>query len=470
MAAAKGKTRAATEPFTIGACGDQHLGYAPAGMRHNKTTGWNQRIVDGHIAHQLTMQSMIDHGVKLITDGGDLMHYNKPLPRDVEVANRVDDLRAKAAIPGVGNSGNHDAGGGNDISAAGVMNRPGMGWLAVYPDPQRALGNGIGPLPGLYEVHQAASNPWIPEGIALHMVSHYGLSRTLADQGVNVDPQPIPGMVNLLFCHGVFSADDRLYRVVNPHGEERPVPGDWAVRGWDAMILSHYHTLGAVPGFGDHERGQVWYTGSSLRRGFSDEAGMRGWLKISIHDTGHVTIDPVPIWQRPQYDLDPIHAADLSVADLDDRITANLAQVAFTDDESATLTGDGGAIVRQKIIGATFAQRQGLAALRGRYATLAAAAAHWTGAQFVDNTVITLPDMPATGGGWGLAHRVNDFTADLRDRYPTIADRLTIPDRLRTQVLITAAAWTDQLRPDAKLAEQTDATDDRVPVLAGAGA
>ena len=302
--------------YTIGVRGCQHLGYQPTGMRVHRATGWNQRVVDGHVAHELTMRSMLDAGVNGIVDGGDLTHWNRPLPRDVEVANRVDDLRAAAGVWAVGNSGNHCAGGGSDLSAMGVMHRPALGIRAVFPDPNGAPDGAIGPHPGLYEVHTRADNPHLPDGLALHFVSHYGLSRDLADAGITIDPTPLPGMVNLFFSHGTFATDERLYQCIDPHGEERPIPGEWALRGWDAMILSHYHTLGAVPGYGTGERGQVWYTGSSLRRGFSDEPGMRGWLAVTVHDTGSVTVTPHAIWQRPQHDLPTVDATGLTVTDL----------------------------------------------------------------------------------------------------------------------------------------------------------
>lgn len=438
--------------YTLGVRGCQHLGYAAGGMRLNKDTRWNQRVVDGHIVHRLTMADMLTAGVAGIIDGGDLFHFNRPLPRDVAVANAVDDLRAAAGVWGLCNSGNHDVGGGSDISASGVIHRPHLGMMGVFPDPART--GGIGPYPGLYEIHTAGSNPHLPDGIALHVISHYGLSRFLPDQGIVIDPQPLDGHVNLLFTHGVFQSDERLYHCIQPHGEERPIPPEWAERGWDATILSHFHTLGAVPGWGDGDRGQVWYTGSSLRRGFVDDPGPRGWLQVDIHPSGKVTITPRTVWQRPQHDLTPIPAAGLTVADLDDLITARIASVPHTDPESGQLTGDPGAILRLQIIGATSTQRQGLADLRGRYATLTSEAAHWAGVAYVDNATERLQPV-ADGQGWTVAQRVTDYATDLRDRYPQIAHRLGVPASLHDPVLDTAVGWADQINPDARITPPT---------------
>lgn len=441
--------------YTIGVRGCQHLGCQSAGMRIHKDTGWNQRVIDGHFAHEATMKSMLAAGVDGIVDGGDLTHWNRPLPRDVEVANRVDDLRAAAGVWAVGNSGNHCAGGGNDLSAMGVMHRPALGIHAVFPNPDRGLDEGIGPFPGLYEVHTSESNPDLPDGIALHFVSHYGLSKHLPDVGIDIDPTPLPGHVNLFFSHGVFATDERLYQCVDPHGEERTIPGEWALRGWDAMILSHYHTLGAVPGYGDGDRGQVWYTGSSFRRGFADEPGQRGWLAVTIHDTGHVKITPHAIWQRPQHDLPTIDASDLTVGDLDEAVTANLGAIDLHDGESARLTGHGGAIVRQRVTGTTAAQRQGLAGLHGRYANLTQDAAYWK----IETVNHVAHRASATGHSErAVTARVTDFAAALSERKDRLVHDVGVPEALREPVAEQAIRWVSDVSPRVDAPEHEGAT------------
>lgn len=441
--------------YTIGVRGCQHLGYQPTGMRLDQETRWNQRITDGHYAHKATMQAMLEAGVDGIIDGGDLTHWSRPLPRDVEIANRVDDLRVDAGVWAIGNSGNHCAGGGNDLSAMGVMHRPSLGISAVYPDPSRGPGEGTGPYPGLYEIHTADTTPALPEGLALHFVSHYGLARDLADHGVHIDPTPLPGHVNLFFSHGVFHADERLYNCVDPHGEERPIPGEWATRGWDAMILSHYHTMGPVPGYGDGDRGQVWYTGSSLRRGFSDEPGPRGWVKVVVHDTGKVTITQETIWQRPQFDLPVIDAAGLSVQDLDDLITQHLAEVPHDDAHSRQLTGDGGAIIRQTITGTTVAQRQGLNGLRTRFASLTGDAAWW-GINPI-NKAHARAAGPRAAGDRSITSRIADFAAEVTARADQLTHAVGVPEQLTSQTVKQATEWAGQIEVNTELGETNEA-------------
>jgi hypothetical protein len=431
--------------YRIGVRGCQHLGYATRNMRLDRTTGWNQRVVDGHIAHTLIMQDMIHAGVDGIVDGGDLSHWNKPIPRDIEVANRVDDLRVAAGIWAIANSGNHCAGGGADLSAMSIMHRPHLGMNAVYPDPKRGPDDGTGPHPGLYEIHRPV------DGLALHCVSHYGLDRSLADHGICIDPQPLPGCVNLLFGHGVFDAGGRLYHCVNPHGEERPIPVDWAHRDWDAVLLSHYHTAGPVPGFDTGAHGQVWYTGSALTRGFSDEAGPRGWLLVTIHDTGRVAIELRTVWQRPQFDLPPIDATELSVADLDDIVIGNIGAVTLEDEESALISGDGGAIVRQVIGNTVPAQRQALSARAGRYANLTRDAAWWSITYEQRTNALVCPGGDTSGRH--LTRRFTDFGTELRLRSGRLAEAVKVPHRLHRPVLEQAAAWADEINSAADLAE-----------------
>lgn len=431
--------------YKIGVRGCQHLGYAARNMRLDRITGWNQRVVDGHIAHSLIMQDMIDAGVDGIVDGGDLSHWNKPVPRDIEVAHRVDDLRVAAGIWAVANSGNHCAGGGADLSAMSIMHRPHLGLNAVYPDPKRGPGDGTGPYPGLYEIHRPV------DGLALHCVSHYGLDRSLAGHGIHIDPQPLPGCLNLLFCHGVFDADGRLYQCVNPHGEERPIPVDWAHRGWDAVLLSHYHTPGPVSGFDNGEPCQVWYTGSALTRGFADEAGPRGWLLVTIHDTGRVAIELRTIWQRPQFDLPAIDATGLSAADLHDIVIGNIGDTPLWDEESALITGDGGAIVRQVISNTVPAQRQALGARAGRYANLTRDAAWWSITYEHPTNAQALPS--GRRSGRDLTRRFTDFGAELRLRSGRLAEAVKVPHGLRRPVVAQAASWADDISSAAELAE-----------------
>jgi hypothetical protein len=216
------------------------------------------------------------------------------------------------------------------------------------------------------------------------------------------------------------------------------------------VLLSHYHTAGPIPGFGNDGQCQVWYTGSALTRGFADEPGPRGWLLVTVHGPGVVDIELRTIWQRPQFDLATIDAAELPPTDLDDILTANITGIPLTDEESALISGDGGAIVRQVIRNTSPAQRQALSARAGRYANLARDAAWWNIAyeQRIDAPV------PSGGSraGRDLTRRYTDFAAELRLRADHLVKAVKVPSRMRQPVLEQAVCWASEIN-SAELAE-----------------
>lgn len=380
----------------------------------HRATGWNLRVVDGHIAHELAMASMLAADVDLIIDAGDLFHWSHPKARDIAVALRVDDMRVDAGIPLLAQSGNHDAGPGNETSAIAVVHRPSLLAYAVYPDLMRTEESSVGPHPGLYEVHQ----PFEDLPLLIHMVNHYGLdTKRLAERGITIDPQPIEGFTNLFTSHGIFMADDRLYKAAERHGDERLIPAEWARRGFDAYPLGDFHTRGPIPGFGDADRGQVWYAGSSVQRGFSDAAGARGWLMIELNDTGTVSITEQDVWQRPQADFDPIDASEMTIPALHAAVTDRLSAQEWWDEESAELTGDGGWVLRQRITGTTSAQRSALRAVSADWSAAAGNAAWWG---FVFDGTASGPEvMAGTGTRRAITSHITDFNVALTDRLGT---------------------------------------------------
>lgn len=226
-------------------------------------------------------------------------------------------------------------------------------------------------------MHQPDTN----RDLFLHFVSHNGLDPALRDKGIAVDPQPIAGAVNIFVAHGIFEADGRLFGAVDGHGAQRIIPVEWTSRAWSAVILSDYHTLGPIPGFGpedDHAGPDVWMTGSGVRRGFSDEDAGRGWIEVRVDDDGKAAVIPHYIWQRPQIDFEPIDARGKSVAEIDRIVRQRIGDVTLSDTETEDLTGDGGIIIRQVIDYTTQSQRQALASCQKMWRTMAADAAFWS--------------------------------------------------------------------------------------------
>lgn len=307
----------------------------------------------------------------------------------------------------------------------------------------------FGPLPGMYEVHQP--EPDVP--LYLHMVSHTGLAHI----GRGVDPRPLPGGVNVLFAHGIFMGDSRMQQMLESHGEQRVIPRGWADRGWDAVLLSDLHILGAVPGYGTSGPGQVWYTGSALRRGFSDQDGPRGWLRVDVQADGAVQVSKQTIWQRPQMDLPVIDSQDLTAGEVDATVRRNVEGLSWWDAASADITGDGGFIVRQRITGVSAGLRRALTPLRGAWDDLAkdgrSGAAWWA----VDVKAAATPDVAGPVGSRLVTARVADFAAEL-------TTRLAGEGRVAGAVQDIPAARRDEV---VALARSYLAADD-APVAAGA--
>ncbi|WAL49570.1 MULTISPECIES: hypothetical protein [Rhodococcus] len=356
--------------------GCTHAGYGMRGMARKHPSGLNIREVDGYVTYELVQRDMIASEVNFQVNGGDTFHVHHPPVRAVNAERRIDALRITAGIPAIANTGNHDVGAGTSVSAAALLHQPELGRCAVFVDPARPDDDMFGPVPGYYEVHQPV--PEVP--LFLHVVSHSGLDPRLQERGIEIDPRPISGGVNILVSHGIFSADGRLFGADDRHGAERLVPEEWADRGWDQTILSDYHTPGPIPGFGPadgRERGQVWMTGSLIGRGFSDDICDRGWLLMELTEDGRVTVTPRYVWRRPQIDFDVIDARGKTIDDINLIVRERLASQDWWDDESAELTGDGGYILRQKIAHTTNAQRHGIRALAAEWAVAAGRAAYW---------------------------------------------------------------------------------------------
>ncbi|WP_155832227.1 hypothetical protein [Gordonia alkanivorans] len=392
--------------------GCAHLGYRMAGMARTHPSGLNIREVDGYATYDLVMRDMIACGVQFISDGGDLFHVHAPSPRAIDEALAVDDLRVTAGVVRTTNTGNHDKASVSNVSAVASVHRPALGSYSVFPRQERPDGEVFGPHPGLYEVHQPV--PDMP--LYLHIVSDYGLDDRLQDRGIHIHPTPIDNSVNILVSHGIFSADDRMFGAVDGHGSHRVIPSEWVERGFDASILSDYHTPGPIPGFGPDKRksGQVWMTGSLIGRGFSDDICSRGWLLLELLDTGYVRITHKPVWSRPQRDFEPIDCSGKTVDDINVLVRKRLAGQRWWDDESARITGDGGWLLRQRFRGASAAQRHSLRALAGEWTTAAGDAAYW-GVSFETTPA---EDTPTTSVQRNISHgrtRIN-YAEDFANR------------------------------------------------------
>jgi len=316
--------------YTIGFFADTHLGYE-SGTSVDPATGLNQRVRDGYDALKETVDAMIAAEVDLVIQGGDLFHVPKPTAVDVKFANRQLRRLADAEIPTVINTGNHDAPG-----------RHGDGAAVLYvEDPSR----------GITSVATPYREINIADGLRLHVISHYGLA-----QEQRVVPEPVDGDINILTAHGTAQIPGHEIFACAETMREQPVSFELlSDTRYASTLLGHYHSQEALPNLP-----HAWYAGSALRRGFSDKAGQRGWLKVTVNDDGTITVSQEAIHQRPQVDLPPVDATGLTRDEIVEAIMGNIAAMGIDP---------AGAIVRQKVTEVLPDQREAVRDPRIREAT-----------------------------------------------------------------------------------------------------
>ncbi|GAA0312953.1 hypothetical protein GCM10009528_33170 [Kineococcus aurantiacus] len=307
-----------SEPvYEVGFVADAHLGYAARCGSH-PASGLNHRVRDGYLSYRAVVRDMIAKEVDLVIDGGDTFHQSHPSIGAIVWARRQMESLAAAGIPVIGNTGNHDASADRSKSPA----------TAAIDDPARGIAYVTEP----YKVFEPL------DGLAVHVISHYGLA-----QSERLLPEPIDGVVNLLSAHGAaMLPGHEVFRSVDSPGE---VPIGLDILADDRFAfkaLGHYHGMGEI-------LPNVWYAGSLVRRGFADPAGGRGWLLCKVFSDGQVVVEPQYIDQRPQFDLPRIDAKGKTGAQVEEEIRANLDSVDVA-----------GAIIRQVVVNCSTSTRRGI--------------------------------------------------------------------------------------------------------------
>lgn len=303
---------------------DSHIDYR-ARVKSN-AKGINVRVQDGYDAFRETISQIINHDTKIdgVIHGGDLFHSSQPTIRGISTVNFYLRKLAEAGIPFYGLAGNHDA---TDITSE-------MPAVAAVNDPDRKIFAQYDP----YKVYELES------GLLLHSMSHHGLHEGQAPE-IKVSSDN----VNLFTTHGAAldPKNQTLLRCLDSP-REQIIPVELVTEGmFSAVLLGHYHSRHAV----GSAILNTWYSGSAVRRGFTDEPGERGWLLIEVEPDGHVTVTPKNIYQRPQFDLEGIDATDKTASEVMDLIELNLA---------GTLDLSKEPIVRQRVLNTTRTLREGL--------------------------------------------------------------------------------------------------------------
>lgn len=340
----------------IGVFGCAHLGYSPRGLRRRTADGINVIENDGYAAHEDIISDMRNRGVDLIVDAGDTFHTPRPAPRTIERALRADELRGD--IPRVTIPGNHDRRGYSDVPASAVFShRPDHTVVAPGVATDKTNGTIETIVKGYYVLLHL-------DEVVVHFVNEQALSPAAGESPVDIDPRPIEGTINLLVTHGIVPTATGLayHHGADERGGMRVIPADWFNRGFDYALLADFHT----PLIDTETYPTPYlYTGSAVRRGFSDEETVRGWAQVDVVD-GDVEVTYHAVDQRPAVDID-IDAEGLTCAEIISRVDAALASTTGVDQATAARTGDGGMLVRVTVTGAARDTLPGLTDARARW-------------------------------------------------------------------------------------------------------
>ena len=349
-----------TESYNLAFFADTHLGYGAYPFTDAK--GINLRVKDGEKALHEIVNQIIESPVPIhgVVHGGDIFHYSHPSIRDIFIFQYYVRQLAKHNIPFFGLAGNHDA----------SDNRSNMPSVAAVDDPDK----GIHALWTPYQKYQ------LTDGIVLHSVGHHGLSAEDAPKIV-----PDDNVLNIFTTHGA-ALDPKNNTLMNckDSPREQIIPPEMIIDdNFIIRLLGHYHSRYPVGG----ELLKTWYAGSTVRRGFSDEVGERGWLLVKIFPDGRTEIKFNNISQRPQYDLDIIDASGLSSSDVQDIMESHISSTLY-DDNTGLFDEDNAPIVRQKIINAPRSLRAGID--KQRIASLTKHMLHWDLSYSAPEEVVTV--------------------------------------------------------------------------------
>lgn len=294
------RTRADSEDMTyrIAFFSDTHIDYS-AGRKWT-ADGVNQRAKDGHDALRETITQIIETGVDLAVQGGDLFHGSIPSVRGIVAVREQFDRLYRAGIPVIGITGNHDF----------PNTRLRLPATASVTDPEHNI-----------IITTEPSQVFTPtDGIVIHTVGHAGLL------GTPIEPVLVDDAVNILISHGAADIEGHeVFRCVDSPAEA-VIPRETLQQDFAITLLGHYHGQGPLPKVRG-TRNRAYYAGSALRRGFSDTEGDRGWLLVEVEPDGSTKVTTYAIGQRAQYDLPIIDASGLTGAEVEERIRANLTAV-----------------------------------------------------------------------------------------------------------------------------------------------
>lgn len=318
--------------FNIAFFADAHIDYSYATRTDEK--GVNLRVRDGYNALHEIITDIVAHKdvVDAVVMGGDLFHTSHPSVRSIAIVQHYLRELSRNGLTIDILAGNHDATDDRSYPAA----------VAVVDDPER----------GIYAHYTPYVKRHLADGVLLHVLSHHGLH---ADDAPEMEP--VDGIHNIFTTHGAAIDPDNkaLMRCMDSPREQIVGPEIVLSEAFDLRLLGHFHSRAFV----GHESLNTWYAGSTLRRGFSDSPGGRGWSLFKIHEDGSVEVEHHDIYQRPQFDLPLIDATGLGAAAIQEQILLHLDGTR-EDETNNQFNPLRAPILRQRVINIPTSVRDGL--------------------------------------------------------------------------------------------------------------
>jgi DNA repair exonuclease SbcCD nuclease subunit len=276
----------------VAAIGDAHLGrsYYP----FTTAAGVNQREFDFERSFEAAVDLALAQNPDLVIWLGDVFDHPRPTYRSFRVAQRALARVREHGLPAVVISGNHD-----------TPRLPGTG------SPYSALADSF---PEMHFAHRLTYERFTLSGLVVHAVPQMLTVEAALEALDEAARQRSGSATNLLITH------PRLTQLQPRHADINEIEVDASRLRSDLVLLGHYHTHARV-------NDGMWYAGSTDTFSFADDPERAKGIVVLDTDTGgcrHVPLSGL----RPLITLEPIFAAGLTPAELQERIEQRAGSVA----------------------------------------------------------------------------------------------------------------------------------------------
>jgi DNA repair exonuclease SbcCD nuclease subunit len=269
----------------VAAIGDAHLGrsYYP----FTTESGVNQREFDFERSFEAAVDLALAQDPDLVIWLGDVFDHPRPTYRSFRVAQRaLAGVRAHG-LPAVVISGNHD-----------TPRLPGTG------SPYSALADSF---PEMHFAHRLTYERFELAGLVVHAVPQMLTVESALDALDQAARHRSATATNLLITH------PRLTQLQPHHADINEIEIDASRLQSDLVLLGHYHSHARVAE-------GMWYAGSTDTFSFADDPSRTKGIVVLDTTTGQCRHIPLP-GQRPLVTLEPVFAAGLSPAELQERVS-----------------------------------------------------------------------------------------------------------------------------------------------------